>query len=88
MLEEAGQLDGKPPVGVGLWPNADGAIELYSPWASAMKGFLAYGLKAESGHGAACVTYEDCEHRVCPPVVRRQIRPSTMSGQTSYGSNR
>ena len=61
LLDEAGRLYGEPHQGVGVWPNADGTIELYSPWASAMKGLLAYGLKAESGKGAACVTYEDCE---------------------------
>src|SRR6476619_1283704 len=27
-----------------------------------MKGLLAYGLKAESGKGKACATYDDCEH--------------------------
>ena len=37
----------EPHEGVGVWPNADGTIELYSPWASAMKGLLAYGLKKE-----------------------------------------
>jgi hypothetical protein len=62
LLDEAGRLYGSPHPDVGTWPNADGAIELYSPWASAMKGLLAYGLKAESGKGTACVTYEDCEH--------------------------
>src|SRR5512146_900963 len=62
LLDEAGKLYGDPHEGVGVWPNADGSIELYSPWASAMKGLLAYGLKSESGKGAACATYEDCEH--------------------------
>ncbi|HKE62619.1 MAG TPA: hypothetical protein VKB33_09115, partial [Nitrospira sp.] len=61
LLDEAGRLYGEPHQGVGIWPNADGTIELYSPWASAMKGLLAYGLKAESGKGPACTTYEDCE---------------------------
>ena len=62
MLEEAAALYGHPHPDVGIWPNADGSIELYSPWASAMKGLLAYGLKAEGGKGTACSTYEDCEH--------------------------
>ena len=62
LLDEAGKLYGDPHEGIGVWPNADGSIELYSPWASAMKGLLAYGLRAESGKGAACATYEDCEH--------------------------
>jgi len=61
ILEEAGRLYGEPHQGIGIWPNIDGAIELYSPWASAMKGLLAYGLKPESGKGPACTTYEDCE---------------------------
>jgi hypothetical protein len=61
MLEEAAALYGQPHPNVGIWPNADGTIELYSPWASAMKGLLAYGLKAEVGKGTACTTYEDCE---------------------------
>jgi len=62
LLEEAGTIDEDPREGLAVWPNADGSIELYSPWASAMKGLLAYGLKAESGKGAACATYADCEH--------------------------
>ena len=61
LLEEAGELYGQPHEGVGIWPNADGKIDLYSPWVSAMKGLLAYGLKSESGKGAACGTYDDCE---------------------------
>ena len=62
LLDEAGTLYGDPHEGLAVWPNADGSIELYSPWASAMKGLLAYGLKAESGKGAACAIYADCEH--------------------------
>ena len=62
LLDEVGALHGGRHEGIGIWPNADGSIELYSPWASAMKGLLAYGLKAESGKGQACATYEDCEH--------------------------
>lgn len=62
LLEEAGTAGGDSRDGLAAWPNADGSIELYSPWASAMKGLLAYGLKAESGKGAACATYADCEH--------------------------
>jgi hypothetical protein len=61
LLEEAGELYAKPHPDIGIWPNTDGAIELYSPWASAMKGLLAYGLRAESGKDTACATYEDCE---------------------------
>ncbi|HTL63199.1 MAG TPA: hypothetical protein VL261_16270 [Nitrospira sp.] len=62
LLEEAGELYATPHPNIGVWPNTDGAIELYSPWASAMKGLLGYGLKAETGKGTACATYEDCEH--------------------------
>ena len=61
LLDEAGERYAKPHPGIGIWPNTDGGIDLYSPWASAMKGLLAYGLKAESGNGTACATYEDCE---------------------------
>ena len=61
LLDEAGRLYASPHPGIGIWPNADGGIELYSPWASAMKGLLAYGLKAETGKHAACATYQDCE---------------------------
>ena len=61
LLDEAGERYTKPHPDIGIWPNTDGAIDLYSPWASAMKGLLAYGLKAESGKGTACATYEDCE---------------------------
>jgi hypothetical protein len=41
LLQEAGELYGDSHEGIGVWPNADGAIELYSPWTSAMKGLLA-----------------------------------------------
>ncbi len=61
LLEEAGEVYGEPHDGIRVWPNADGAIELYSPWSSAMKGLLAYGLKTEGGKGAVCATYEACE---------------------------
>jgi hypothetical protein len=74
LLEEAGKLYGDPHEGIGIWPNADGSIELYSPWASAMKGLLAYGLKAESGKGAACATYEDCEHEFYRRLADASVR--------------
>ena len=74
LLDEAGKLYGDPHERVGVWPNADGAIELYSPWASAMKGLLAYGLKAESGKGAACTTYEDCEHEFHRRLADAHVR--------------
>jgi hypothetical protein len=74
LLDEAGDLYGEPHTGVGVWPNADGTIELYSPWASTMKGLLAYGLKKDGGKGSACQTYEACEleffHRLAGANVR------------------
>lgn len=74
ILDEAGKLYAEPHKGVGVWPNTDGTIELYSPWASAMKGLLAYGLKKEGGKGPACQTYESCEqefsHRLAAADVR------------------
>jgi hypothetical protein len=74
LLDEAGALYAEPHEGVGVWPNTDGTIELYSPWASAMKGILAYGLKKEEGKGLACQTYEACEqeffHRLAAANVR------------------
>ena len=74
LLDEAGALFAEPHEGVGVWPNADGTIELYSPWASAMKGLLAYGMKKDGGKGPACQTYEACEqefsHRLAAANVR------------------
>ncbi|HEX7765072.1 MAG TPA: hypothetical protein VF443_00060 [Nitrospira sp.] len=74
LLDEAGTLYGGPHEGLAVWPNADGSIELYSPWASAMKGLLAYGLKAESGKGAACAIYADCEHEFYRRLADANIR--------------
>lgn len=74
LLEEAGTLYREPQAGLAVWPNADGSIELYSPWASAMKGLLAYGLKAESGTGAACATYADCEHEFYRRLADAHVR--------------
>ncbi|HEU4686674.1 MAG TPA: hypothetical protein VFS39_19360 [Nitrospira sp.] len=61
LLEEAGSVYAGDHEGVGVWPNSDGKIELYSPWASAMKGLLAYGLKREAGKGEPCRDYVGCE---------------------------
>jgi hypothetical protein len=74
LLDEAGALYGNPHEGLAIWPNADGMIDLYSPWASAMKGLLAYGLKAESGKGAACAAYADCEHEFYRRLADANIR--------------
>ena len=72
LLDEAGALTGNAQQGVGIWPNADGWIELYSPWASAMKGLLAYGLKSESG--SSCTSYEECEHRFYRRLSDAKVR--------------
>src|SRR5574341_797497 len=74
LLDEAEKLYGDPHEGIGVWPNANGSIDLYSPWASAMKGLMAYGLKSESGKGAACATYEDCEHEFYRRLADAYVR--------------
>jgi hypothetical protein len=74
LLEEAGSLYGEPHEGVGVWPNANGTIELYSPWASAMKGLLAYGLKKERGKGPVCQTYEACEQEFFYRLAAADVR--------------
>lgn len=73
-LQEAGDLYGDSHEGIGVWPNAGGAIELYSPWTSAMKGLLAYGLKKEGGKGEACTTYEDCEQEFYRRLAMANVR--------------
>ncbi|HEV2175046.1 MAG TPA: hypothetical protein VGR71_15850, partial [Nitrospira sp.] len=74
LLNEAGTIYGHPHGEGAVWPNADGSIELYSPWASAMKALLAYGLKAESGQGVACATYEDCEREFYRRLADAKVR--------------
>ncbi|MCX5722672.1 MAG: hypothetical protein NT179_11705 [Nitrospirae bacterium] len=74
LLDEAGDLYAEPQEGGGIWPNEDGTIELYSPWASAMKGLLAYGLKKEGGQGLACQTYEACEQEFSHRLTLAHIR--------------
>ncbi len=74
LLEESGELYAEPHEGIGIWPNADGAIDLYSPWASAMKGLLAYGLKTEGGKGAVCASYEACEAEFAVRLRQADIR--------------
>lgn len=61
LLGEAGGLGSGPRDRIRIWPNADGWVELYSPWSTAMKGLLAYGLTTESGKGSVCTNYEACE---------------------------
>src|SRR6185503_10264118 len=74
LLEEAGSLYGEPHEGGKVWPNVNGTIELYSPWASAMKGLLAYGLKKEGGKGSACQTYEACEQEFFYRLAAADVR--------------
>jgi hypothetical protein len=74
LLTEAGESYAEPHEGVGVWPNADGWIELYSPWSSAMKGLLAYGLKTGDGKEAACATYASCEQEFARRLADANIR--------------
>jgi len=74
LLDEAEALYAEPHEGIGVWPNTDGTIELYSPWASAMKGLLAYGLKKEEGKGPACQTYEACEQEFFRRLAAANVR--------------
>ncbi len=74
LLAEAGESYAEPHEGVGVWPNADGWIELYSPWSSAMKGLLAYGLTMGGGKNAACATYAACEQEFARRLSDANIR--------------
>jgi hypothetical protein len=74
LLDEAGDLYAEPHTGVGVWPNADGTIELYSPWASTMKGLLAYGLDKNGGKGSPCQTYETCEQEFFRRLATANVR--------------
>jgi hypothetical protein len=74
LLQEAGDLSADSREGIDIWPNTGGTIELYSPWASAMKGLLAYGLKKEGGKGEACTTYETCEQEFYRRLVNANVR--------------
>lgn len=74
LLDEAGTAYAEPHEGIGVWPNADGWIDVYSPWSSVMKGLLAYGLKTDAGKGTACVTYEVCEQEFSRRLSRANIR--------------
>jgi hypothetical protein len=74
LLNEAGALHGDTHHGIGTWPNADGWVELYSPWSSAMKGLLAYGLKSEAGTGLSCTTYDDCEREFYRRLSDAKVR--------------
>lgn len=74
LLEEAGDSYTEPHEGIGIWPNADGWIDLYSPWTSAMKGLLAYGLRMESGKGAPCSSYELCAQEYYQRLASANIR--------------
>jgi hypothetical protein len=80
LLEEAGSLYGEPHEAGMVWPNANGTIELYSPWASAMKGLLAYGLKKEGGNGPACQSYEACEQEFFYRLAAAGVRLAYETG--------
>lgn len=82
LLTEVGELYAKPHQGIGVWPNTDGWIELYSPWSSAMKGLLAYGLKTEGEKGAVCATYDQCEQ-----VFSRQLSDANIRLVYDIGSD-
>jgi hypothetical protein len=73
LLDEAGALYRHSAAELRNWPNVDGWIELYSPWASAMKGLLAYGLKSE-GSGPACASYETCEREFYRRLADAHVR--------------
>ena len=74
LLAEAGEAYNEPHMGVGVWPNADGWIELYSPWSSAMKGLLAYGLKSSGDKGSVCGSYTACEQEFARRLTSANIR--------------
>lgn len=74
LLTEAAESYAEPHEGIGVWPNADGWIELYSPWSSAMKGLLAYGLKTGGGKGTVCATYASCEQEFSRRLSDANIR--------------
>ncbi len=74
LLDEAGESYGEPRRGIGVWPNTDGWIELYSPWSSAMKGLLAYGLKPSGGKGSPCSSYTFCEQDFTRRLTDANIR--------------
>jgi hypothetical protein len=74
LLQETVDMPADSRQGIGIWPNTGGAIELYSPWTSAMKGLLAYGLKKDAGKGEACATYESCEQEFHRRLDKANIR--------------
>lgn len=74
LLQEAAVSYAEPREGIGVWPNKDGKIDLYSPWATAMKGLLAYGLKDDQHKRDACLTYEQCEQAFHQTLANAGIR--------------
>jgi len=74
LLTEAEASYAEPHKGIGVWPNTDGWIDLYSPWSSAMKGLVAYGLKTDAGKGTSCATYESCEREFSRRLADANIR--------------
>lgn len=74
LLAEARRLFPERREGIAIWPNEDGTIEMYSPWATAMKGMLAYGLFTGAEGGGECQGYEDCEREFHRRLARAGIR--------------
>ena len=76
LLSDAGSFDEKQWANKNIWPNHSGHIELYSPWASATKGLLAYGqaTKTEDGKEEECKQYERCEEEFRSRLKRAGIR--------------
>jgi hypothetical protein len=74
LLAEARRLYPEQREGVPIWPNKSGTIELYSPWTTAMKGLLSYGLFTETEGGGECPGYEDCEQEFHRRLARAGIQ--------------
>jgi hypothetical protein len=75
LLAEARRLYPEQQPTIAIWPNKSGMIELYSPWATAMKGLLAYGMVIEAGNGEEeCRAYEKCEQEFRQRLARAGIR--------------
>ena len=76
MLKEARLLDVDSSSGTTMWLNQGGTIELYSPWATVMKGLLGYGLdtELEAGREEECRHYETCKHEFHQRLKRAGIR--------------
>ena len=75
LLREARLLNVEQSVGIEIWPNERGTIELYSPWATVTKGLLGYGLVTETkGDEEECRQYDTCEQEFHRRLARAGIR--------------